>query len=194
MYKRLIALLLLAFTLVNCNAQKPLKNLYNSINCEYTYNSISDIAVSNIKMSSNPSPLQLTRIAAAVISDAASIPFDFTINIDVKNSSKSPATLFSMQYIVILDNVEFSRGKIGKAIKIGVGETANMPISVGTDIATLSRTNSHEIIVEIVQNFLGLGSQKSNVLVKLKPTFLIGNVPVTSPAYIPVSFSFGGGK
>jgi hypothetical protein len=54
------------------------------------------------------------------------------------------------------------------------------------------KSNSKDAVIDIAKNFIGIGNKKSNVKVQLKPTFMIGNVPVTSPVYIPVSFSFGG--
>jgi hypothetical protein len=54
------------------------------------------------------------------------------------------------------------------------------------------KNNSKNAVVDIAKNFIGIGTKKSNVSVQLKPTFMIGSVPVTSPVYIPVNFSFGG--
>jgi hypothetical protein len=97
-----------------------------------------------------------------------------------------------MQYIVSIDDIRFVAGTVDQTLNIGAGQSQTLPLSIGVDLATLMKSNSKDAVVDIAKNFIGIGSKKSNVKIQLKPTFMIGNIPVTSPAYIPVSFSFGG--
>ena len=100
--------------------------------------------------------------------------------------------LHGLQYIVSIDDIKFTSGTLNKSLNIPSGETQTLPLTIGIDLATLMKNNSKEAITDIAKNFIGIGSKKSNVTVQVKPTFLIGNAPITSPTYIPVNFSFGG--
>jgi LEA14-like dessication related protein len=100
--------------------------------------------------------------------------------------------LNGLQYIISIDDIQFTTGSVNQALNIGAGQSQILPLSIGVDLATLMKSNSKDAVVDIAKNFIGIGNKKSNVSVQLKPTFMVGNVPITSPVYIPVSFSFGG--
>jgi hypothetical protein len=46
-----------------------------------------------------------------------------------------------------------------------------------------------DAVKNLAFNFAGIGDTPSKVTVRLKPVFMIGNQPVSSPDYIPVSFT-----
>ena len=100
--------------------------------------------------------------------------------------------LNGLQYVVSIDDIQFTTGSINQALNIAAGQTQTLPISIGVDLASLMKSNSKDAVLNIAKNLAGIGTQESNVNVQLKPTFMIGTVPVTSPMYIPVNFSFGG--
>ena len=43
-----------------------------------------------------------------------------------------------------------------------------------------------------MSRFLGISPGETKVSVKLWPKVLIGDIPITAPTYIPVTFVFGG--
>ncbi|WP_165020178.1 MULTISPECIES: hypothetical protein [unclassified Dysgonomonas] len=195
MKKRILGFLMIATVLIGCNSvQKELTSAYNITKCEYSYKSISGIKVSGMNLSNGVSITQIPKITSILSGNASSIPLDFTLNLNIKNPNESAAILHGLQYVISIDDIEFTKGAVNETLNIAAGESQSLPLNIGVDLATLARTNSQETIVEIAKNFVGIGSQKSNVSVKLKPTFMIGNTPITSPTYFPVNFSFGGGK
>lgn len=192
MKKRIITLLLVTITLFSCDVTKELSGAYNMINCQYSYKSISGFTVSGMNLSNGVSPLYIPKLTSILTGSATSIPVDFTLNLNVKNPNQSEALLHGLQYIVSIDDIKFTSGTLNKSLNIPSGETQTLPLTIGIDLASLMKNNSKEAITDIAKNFIGIGSKKSNVTVQVKPTFLIGNTPVTSPTYIPVNFSFGG--
>jgi len=195
MKKRILALLAIVATLVSCDSvQQGLKSTYNMINCEYNYKSISGLTVSGINLSNGLSLTSIPKITSILSGNASSIPLNFNLNLDVKNPNESAAMLHGMQYILSIDGIQFTTGSINQSLNIASGQSQTLPISIGVDLASLMKSNSKDAVVDIAKNFLGMGSKKSEVSLQLKPTFMIGNTPISSPMYIPVSFSFGGTK
>lgn len=193
MKKRILTLFVIAAVLMSCDSvQKSLSSTYNMINCEYNYKSISGLTVSGMNLSNGLSVTSIPKITSILSGSASSIPLNFTLNLDVKNPNESAAALNGMQYIISIDDIQFTTGSVNQALNIEAGQSQTLPLTIGVDLATLMKNNSKDAVVDIAKNFIGIGSKKSNVKVQLKPTFMIGSVPVTSPAYIPVSFSFGG--
>lgn len=195
MKKRIFALLLTMTVLVSCDSlQQGLKSTYNMINCEYSYKSISGLTVSGVNLSNGLSLTAIPKITSILTGTATSIPLNFTLNLNVKNPNESAAMLHGLQYIVSIDDIQFTSGSLNQTLNIASGQTQTLPLTIGVDLATLMKNNSKDAVTEVAKNFLGIGSKKSNVSVQLKPTFMIGNTPISSPVYIPVSFSFGGGQ
>lgn len=193
MKKRIFIFLAIVATLISCDSvQKSLTSSYNMINCKYSYKSISGLSISGMNLSNGLSVTSIPKITSILTGTASSIPLNFTLNMDVNNPNQSAAMLNGLQYIISIDDIQFTTGSVNQALNIGAGQTQTLPLTIGLDLATLMKSNSKDAVVDIAKNFIGIGSKKSNVTVQLKPTFMIGSIPVTSPAYIPVSFSFGG--
>ncbi|NDV94639.1 hypothetical protein D0T84_06845 [Dysgonomonas sp. 521] len=193
MKKRILTLLAIATVLMGCDTvQQSLSSTYNMINCEYNYKSISGLTVSGMNLSNGLSVTSIPKITSILSGSASSIPLNFTLNLDVKNPNQSAAALNGMQYIISIDDIQFTTGSVNQALNIGAGQSQTLPLTIGVDLVSLMKNNSKDAVLDIAKNFIGVGSKKSNVKVQLKPTFMVGSVPVTSPVYIPVSFSFGG--
>ena len=180
--------------LSGCDITKSLQSAYNITNCDYKYKSITGLTVSGMNLSNGISALQLPQILAILSGSAKSIPLDFTLNLDVHNPNLTQAAFHALQYVIQIDDVEFTTGHLTQPFNVGAGETSQLPIRIGVDIATLISNNSQSAILNIVKNFIGIGAEQSNVKVHLKPTFKVGDSQITSPVFIPVSFSFGGKK
>lgn len=189
--------LLLSVTLVfsGCGSVgESLSSAYNITKCEYNYNSISNLTLSGMNLSKGVSITNLPKIISILGGKSSSIPLDFTLNLDVKNPNATAAALSGLQYIISVDDIEFTTGQVNQALNIAGGSTQNLPLKIGVDVATLMKNNSKDAVTNIIKNFLGVGGQKSNVSVQLKPSFNIGGQYITSPIYVPVNFSFGGEK
>lgn len=193
MKKRIFALFSIAAIMLSCNSlQQGLSSTYNMIHCEYSYKSISGMSISGMNLSNGLSVTSIPKVTSILTGSATSIPLNFILNLNIKNPNKSAAMLNGLQYVISIDDIQFTTGSVDQTLNIAAGQTQTLPLSIGVDLATLMKNNSKDAVLNIAKNLVGMGSQKSNVSVQLKPTFMIGTVPVTSPIYIPVSFSFGG--
>lgn len=192
--KKLLSLLLVASLMVACDASKGLGSAYNMINCTYTYRSITGLSISGMNLSNGISAANIPRITSILSGKAASIPLNLTINMDVNNPNRSAAALSGLSYILSIDGVQFTTGAVNQPLNIAAGQTQNLPLTIGVDLATLMKGESGEAVTGIAKNFLGIGNKKSEVNLQIKPTFKVGNTLIPSPVYVPVKFSFGGSK
>lgn len=182
-------------TLSGCTTlQSGLSNAYNLANCDYKYNSISNLTIADMNVSNGLSALMIPKVLSILNGNTSSIPLNFTLNMDVKNPNAGTAAFQALHYIISIDDIQFTTGNFQQAFSVGAGETKQLPITLGVDIAELMKSNSKSAIENIVKNFLGLSDTSSKVTVQLKPSFKVGEQLFTSPIYIPVSFSFGGKK
>lgn len=193
MKTRLLAILLTTVLFLGCDvAKQQASGMYNLVKCDYSYNSISNLSISGINASNGLSLLNIPKVTSMLTGNASSIPLDFTLNLNVKNPNQGNAFLNGMDYIISIDDVQFTTGSVNQALNIAGGQTQILPLNIGVDLATLMKGESKSAVTEIVKNFLGIGSKQSKVSVQLRPTFKVGESKITSPIAIPVSFSFGG--
>lgn len=189
-----IAVTALFFILSGCNVAKDLGGAYNMIQCKYDYNSISNLNLAGMDLSKGLSVANALKLTPLLTGNASSIPVSFTLNMDVTNQNQSAALLHGLQYILSIDNVEFTTGSLNQSLNIPGGSKQLLPVVMAFDIATLLKGETKDAVTNIVKNLAGVNDQQSNINLQIRPTFMIGGYPVTSPVYIPVSFAFGGKK
>ena len=161
--------------------------------CKYAYSSVSNLTLSNVDLA-NPNILTLLPAVTSILTgNASSIPMGFTVNLNVTNPNKSEAMLNGLEYILKIDGVQFSTGSMSKSLNIAAGGTGTMPVSLSFDIASLLKSDSKNAVQNVVKNFVGLSSEKSQVSLSIKPTLKVAGRDVAA-SYIPIEFSFGGSK
>lgn len=189
-----LALILSVSVISSCNMSKQASGAYNLVNCEYDYNSVSDVEFADMDFSKGVSVGNALKVTSILTGRSKAVPFGFTINLDVTNPNQSAAMFSGLHYILAIDGVEFTRGSVAQKFDVPAGGKSSMPISIGMDLATLLGGDSRDAASNAVMNFIGMGDSESNVSFKIKPSFSIANRSVPAPVYIPVNFSYGGGK
>ena len=181
--------------LSGCTAlQTGLSNAYNLANCDYKYNSVSNITVSDINVSNGLSPLMIPKVLLLLSGNTSSIPMNFTLNLDVNNPNQGTAAFQALSYIISIDDIQFTTGNFSQPFSVGAGETKKLPMTIGFDIAELMRKNTGSAVENIAKNIIGLSDNTSKVTVQLKPSFKVGEQTFVSPMYIPLTFNIGGKK
>jgi LEA14-like dessication related protein len=175
-----------------CDVVKQLGQAYNFTQCTYDYNSLSGLRIAGIDLSQGISLMDAPRIIGMFTGQQTSLPLDFVVNVDVANPNTAVAAMEGVQYILSIDNMEFTRGAIPGAVSVPAGGKTVMPLAFSIDLMSLMKSGSRDAVTGVVKNFIGMNDQKSNVSLKIKPSFRIANRTVEAPAYIPVNFAFGG--
>jgi len=188
----LIVILLSLPFLSGCDVAKQMSGAYNVINCKYDFNSIGSINLAGINVSEGLSIPNIARATTLLSGKSTSVPLNFTLNLDVTNPNQSEAFLNGLDYILSIDDIQFTTGSLSQTLNVPANGKGILPLAIGFDLATLLKGETKDAVVDITKNFLGMGSKKSNVTIQIRPTFVIGNTAIPSPAYIPVSFAFGG--
>jgi len=172
--------------------QQSLSSAYNLANCDYKYHSVSNLTVSGMNLSNGISVLMVPQVLSILSGNASSIPVNFTLNLNVNNPNSGTAAFQAMKFIISIDDIQFTTGKFQQPFSVNAGETKQLPMTLGFDVAQLIQSNPKTTVLNIVKNFIGIGDAASKVTVQLMPSFKVGEQMFTSPVYIPVSFSFGG--
>ncbi len=193
-FKHFLFLVAFLIPLTGCDVAKQVGGAYNMVQCKYDYKSISNLNLAGMDLSRGLSAANLLQLTSILTGATTSVPLDMTLNLNVTNPNQSSALLHGLQYILSIDDIQFTTGSVNQSLNVPAGGSQVLPLAIGFDLGTLLKGDTKNSVVNVAKNFLGIGNEKSNVTLQIKPTFMIGNIPITSPVYIPVSFAFGGMK
>jgi hypothetical protein len=162
--------------------------------CKYEYKSISGLTLAGINLQdvnniSSLNPISAANLLAVFMFSDGSLPLNFTLNLDVTNPGAQPALLNGIDYILEIDGIEMTQGTLNHQIQIASGEKSVLPVQMSFDLKKILKGKSMESIKNLAFNFAGIGNEASNVTIRLKPSFVIGTQTISSPSYIPVSFT-----
>jgi LEA14-like dessication related protein len=192
--KKIIALLSMVAVLFACDVAKQLSGTYNMTQCKYEYQSISGLSLAGINLQnvnniSSLNPLNAAKLLAAFTSSSGNLPLNFTLNLNVTNPGVQTALLNGLSYILEIDGIEMTQGLLNKQIQVAAGGTSVLPVELAFDLKKVLSGQSLEAMKNLAFNFAGIGTASSNVTFRLKPNFNIGGKTISSPNYIPVSFT-----
>ena len=179
----------------SCDVVKQIGGAYNLLQCKYDYNSIDNVQIAGINLgkAKSLSIVDIASLTSILTGDVLqNIPFSMVLNLDVENpNEKTAAFLNGMDYTIEVNDMEFTTGKLDVPVRIEPGKSSVVPLSIGLDLKSLMNRYSKSKVSSEMSRFLGISPGQSKVTVKLWPKVLIGDVPITSPAHIPVTFLVG---
>ena len=194
-----VALLATGTTSTSCDVMKQLQGSYNMVNCKYDFRSLTGVSVAGINVSQGLSLLDAPKILNLLSGSASSIPVGCTVNLAVQNPNATDAILNGMEYVLAIDGVDFTSGSVSQQLSIAPGGEGTLPLAIAFDVATLLKGESRNAVMGVVRNLAGLSGlsavssdEPSKVTLNIRPSFNVAGHRVSSPVFIPVSFSFGG--
>lgn len=195
--KKAVIFLFSLLLLVSCDVMKQIGGAYNVTQCKYDFHSIENMELAGVNIG-KPKTISIAEIASltTILSggNMQNIPLSMILNLDVQNPNEDPAFLNGLDYMIELNDMEFVSGKLDVPFKIEAGETSTIPLSIGLDLKKLMNRYSKDKVASEMSRFMGVSPGQSKVTLKLWPKVLIGNVPIKSPAHIPVTFMYGSEK
>lgn len=191
--KLLFLLSIFAFLFPSCDIFRQLGEMQMLSKCEFRINTVTDINlagvnVSNILDISDIRPLDVLMLTNAVLSN--NLPLNFNLNLEVKNPNDQTASLNRFDWILFIDELQMLEGAFNENFIVGPNDTSTLPVQIGFN---LSEVLSDERADKIIDFALGLteGSGKTTrVMVKLKPSVMVGQRSIMYPGWIEVRNEF----
>ena len=193
--KKAIIILSTLLLMYSCDVVQQIGGAYNLSQCKYDYNSIDNVQIAgiNLGIAKSVSVLLIASLSTILAGGTMqNIPFSMVLNLDVTNPNENAAAFLNgMDYMIELNDMEFSSGNLDVPVRIEAGGSQVVPLSIGVDLMNLMNRYSKDKVSSEMSRFLGISPGQTKVTVKLWPKVLIGNTPIKSPAHIPVTFLVG---
>ena len=163
--KLLFLSLVLFFT--SCDVLKDINGMANFARCDFRLNSIENIRLAGVNVQKVKSINELTVFDIANITLALgnnSLPLEFTLNIDVKNPNNQQAVMNGMDWILLIDNIEMTRGRMDRRIEVMPNnQIATMPLQLGVDLKKILTGKSLDAIKNFGLNLAGTGNKPTRI-------------------------------
>jgi len=185
--------ILLFFT--SCDVLNQVSQMTNLTKCSFRLESVQQlnlagINVQNIKKLSDLNMFDAAKLASAVASQQ--FPLDFTLNIEAKNPNTSAAGMTRIDWILLIDDIEMTRGILDKQVTIPANNgSAIIPMQMHIDLKKALSGKSADAIINFGMNLSGNGNKPTRFTLQMKPTISVNGFPITYPGYINAKTEFG---
>ena len=191
----LIASLCFLFSFTSCDVMQQVSQMNNLTKCDFRLESVqhlnlAGVNVQNVKKVSDLNMLDAANLAAAISSQK--FPLDLTLNIEAKNPNTAAAGMSQIDWILLIDDIEMTRGILDQQITIPENNgTAIIPMNMHIDLQQALSGKSAEAVINFGMNLAGAGNKPTRFTLQMKPTITVGGFPIAYPGYLNVKTEFG---
>jgi hypothetical protein len=133
--------------------------------------------------------MEMARIGSVIA--GGTLPLTFDLNMQAKNPNPGTAAMNKMDWIMIIDDIEMTRGVLNQRIEIPANMVSEFPVAMNLDLMKSLNGKSGDALINFALNLAGSGSRPSQIKLKAKPTVMIGTTPIEYPGYITIRQEFG---
>ena len=179
----------------SCDVLQQVSQMSNLTKCDFRLESVQQLTlaginVQNVKKMSDLNMMDAGRLAAAVASQQ--FPLDFTLNVEARNPNASVAGMTKIDWILLIDDIEMTRGILDKQVTIPANNgSAVIPMQMHIDLKKALSGKSADAIINFGMNLSGNGNKPTRFTLQMQPTITVGGFPVTYPGYLNVKTEFG---
>jgi hypothetical protein len=190
-----IAALSFLTVLTSCDVLNQVSQMANLTKCNFRLESVQQaklagINVQNVKKISDLTMFDAAKLAAAVASQQ--FPLDFTLNVEAKNPNTAAAGMTRIDWILLIDDIEMTRGILDKQVTIPANNgSALIPMQMHIDLKKALSGKSADAILNFGMNLSGTGNKPTRFTLQMKPTITVNGFPITYPGYMNVKTEFG---
>ncbi len=186
--------LVLILLFQSCDVAKQAQYSFLLAQCDFRIRSVENVniagvMVQNIKSISDLGFADMAKIMAALTSPI--VPLTLQLNMEGRNPNDKPAGLNRLEWVLFIDDIQMTTGILERPLTIPANNgIAIIPVQIGLDLKQVLTGKSAEAILRFVMNLAGAGGEPTRFKIKLKPSILIGGMPISYPGYITVKTEY----
>ena len=178
----------------SCDVAKQAQHSFLLAQCDFRIRSVENVniagvMVQNIKSINDLGFADMAKIMAALTSPV--VPLSLQLNMEGRNPNDKPAGLNRLEWVLFIDDIQMTTGILERPFTIPANNgIAIIPVQIGLDLKQILTGKSAEAILRFVMNLAGAGGEPTRFKIKLKPSVLIGGLPISYPGYITVKTEY----
>ena len=188
--KKTLIILFVTMGLASCDVLNQVAQMANLVNCTFDFNSVNQIQMLGINLSTGMSKTDLNATQLLSLADAImrkQLPVSFNVNVDVKNPNSIAAAMTKMDYILTLNGKQVVSTTMNNGINVPANSSSVVSIPITTDLFQLFSGESADAIVNLAFKLAGASSNPVNVGLKVKPYISINGQQLAYPDFISMN-------
>lgn len=191
MKRSIIIVLVMSITLTSCDVFNHLKAFAK---CEFEFEKVDNVKIGSVSIDKAKSLTDLgftdiARLTQAVLSKQ--LLLEMTAVIKIKNPNAQNAALNRTDWILLIDNLEITRGTTNQRVEIPAQQSSYLPMHTSFNLIEMFSGKSKATLLNLANNIAGTGDNPSNVQLKLKPTISVAGIAIQYPNWITVDRKIG---
>jgi hypothetical protein len=186
-------LMIMAFILSSCSVLQQTSEIKNFARCDFRLESLTDLTMAGVNIQNKNAMsdlgfMDIAKITAAVASN--SVPVHFDLNVLARNPNPAMAAMNKLDWILLIDDIEMTRGVLMERIEIQPNSFTVFPVAMNFDLMKALSGKSGEALTNFIFNLTGSGGKPTRVKLKAKPTIMVGSNALEYPGYITIKQDF----
>ena len=185
----------LIFLLNGCSI---LSELAAFTKCEFRLQSLQEPALCGIDISHKSSWSDFSFLEGQAIAGQLlqkSLPFEITVNVEVRNPGASVAAVNSIQWIAFIDDLQVAQGTVHERMEVPPSGGVNtIPVRIRADLIDYLEGDNPRALLNFALNLVDAGNEASQMTLKIKPSVLIDSQSIQYPDYFYITKEFKSGN
>lgn len=185
--------IIMAIMFSSCSVFQQTSEMKTFAKCDFRLESVSDLRLAGVNLQNKNSVsdlgfMDLTKITAAVA--GGTLPMTFDLNVLARNPNPALAAMNRLDWILLIDDIEMTRGILNQRIEIPPNSITTFPVSMNFDLMKVMSGKSGDALLNFALNLNGTGGKPTRVKLKARPTILVGTKMLEYPGYITIKQDF----
>ncbi len=177
----------------SCSVLQQTSEMANFGKCEFRIESARNMKLGGVNIQGKDATSDLTvtdmaKIMGVIAGGTLLLVFD--LNIQVKNPNPTLAAMNKLDWILIIDDVEMTRGILNQRVEVPANSVTEFPVAMNFDLMKSLSGKSGSALINFAMNLAGASNRPTQIKLKAKPTIYIGEKPIAYPGYITISQEF----
>ena len=191
--RRISFTLIISFLFSSCSILDQSKEMKTFTKCMFRLVDVQDVVLAGVDVQDVQSFSDLSFTEASALSMSAltgKLPLGLTVNIEIKNPNPEQASMTDMYWILLVDDIEITEGKVGQKVVVPPGGSTIMPVDVQVDLFKIMTGESADAVMNFGLNLAGSGNAPSRVKLKIKPYINIAMTRIKYPGFFTIEEEF----
>jgi hypothetical protein len=166
----------------------------NFSKCDFRLESVTNMQLAGVIIQDAASMADLGIMDYAKISStlaSGTLPLIFDLNVQARNPNSGTAAMNKLDWILLIDDVEMTRGILNQRVEILPNTISTFPLAMKFDLVKALSGESGNALLNFAFNLSGSGEKPTHITLKAKPTIYVGSTPLEYPGYVRITQEFG---
>jgi hypothetical protein len=177
-----------------CSVLQQTSEIATFTKCQFRIESARNMKLAGVNIQDKHSVSDIGLMDMAKIGGViarGTLPLTFDLNVQIKNPNSGMAAMNKLDWILIIDDIEMTRGVLNQRVEIPANTISAFPIAMSMDLMKSLSGKSGDALINFALNLAGTGSRPTRIKLKAKPTIMVGSTPIEYPGYITIRQEFG---